>query len=314
MQHSVKLPISTSAKRPNSSRGYILITLMLFMALVTMAALAVLPEIVQQIQRDREEEMLHRGTEYMRAIKKYYKKFGRYPTRIEELENTNQQRFLRKRYKDPLATKDDKEFKLIHVGDPSLNMLGMGGVGGGPGLAPGAGPGVTPRPGQAFTQTSNQNFVAAPGGGVRQAGPDDADTPQVTGLPGQQSSGTPNPAGADAGDSETTVDAKTAAASSDSDAAPGGQVFGGGPILGVASTSKAKTIREFNKKNHYNDWLFIYDPRGDRGGLLKGPIQPGATGGAGINQNGTPPPTPGQPGGTAPPASPPGQQEPPDEQ
>src|SRR5882724_11124579 len=93
----------------NSSRGYILITLMLFMTLLTMAALAVLPEIVQQIQRDREEEMVHRGTEYMRAIKKYYKKLGRYPTRIEELENTNQQRFLRKRYKDPLI-KGDKDF------------------------------------------------------------------------------------------------------------------------------------------------------------------------------------------------------------
>ena len=47
-------------------------------------------------------------------------------------------------------------------------------------------------------------------------------------------------------------------------------MFGGGPILGVASTSKAKTIREFNKKNHYNEWLFIYDPNSDRGGLLKG--------------------------------------------
>jgi len=313
MQHSVKLPTCPIAKRPNSTRGYILITLMLFMALLTMAALAVLPEIVQQIKRDREEEMLHRGTEYMRAIKKYYKKFGRYPTRIEELENTNQQRFLRKRYKDPMATKADKEFKMVHVGDPSLNMLGMGGVGAGPGLAPGAGPGVMPRPGQALNQTSNQNFVASSGGGVRAAGPDDANAPQVTGLPGQQSSGTPNPAGGDAGDSETTVDAKTAAVS-DSETDPGGQVFGGGPILGVASTSKAKTIREFNKKNHYNDWLFIYDPRGDRGGLLKGPIQPNSTGGAGINQNGPPPASPGQPGVAPPPAGAPGQQEPPDEQ
>ena len=32
-----------------------------------------------QMKRDREEEMIHRGTEYARAIKKYYKKFGRYP-------------------------------------------------------------------------------------------------------------------------------------------------------------------------------------------------------------------------------------------
>ncbi len=36
----------------------------------------------------------------------YYKKFGRYPTRLEDLENTNNQRYLRKRYKDPITGKD----------------------------------------------------------------------------------------------------------------------------------------------------------------------------------------------------------------
>ena len=67
------------------------------------------------MKRDREEEMIHRGTEYARAIKKFYKKFGRYPTSLEQLDNTNQIRFLRKRYKDPL-TKDGK-WKLLHYGD-----------------------------------------------------------------------------------------------------------------------------------------------------------------------------------------------------
>ena len=59
-------------------------------------------------------------------------------------------------------------------------------------------------------------------------------------------------------------------------AGPGGapQVFGGGGIVGVASLSKDKTIREFNKKNHYNQWQFIYDPTTDRGGLLMTPNQP----------------------------------------
>ena len=284
----------------NSSRGYILITLMLFMTMIAMAALAILPDMVQQIKRDREEEMVHRGTEYMRAIKKYYKKFGRYPTRIEELENTNQQRFLRKRYKDPLATKADKEFKLVHVGDPALNMLGMGGMGGigaGPGIAPGAGPGGITRPGQALGPGGGPGFVASPSGGVRPAGPDDANAPQVTGLPGQQNSGTPNSAGSDAGDSDTAAEAKSSGSSSGSGDALGGQVFGGGPILGVSSTSKAKTIREFNKKNHYNDWLFVYDPNSDRGGLLKGPIEPDSTTGrSNVNQPGMPTQTmaPGQ--------------------
>jgi hypothetical protein len=51
-------------------------------------------------------------------------------------------------------------------------------------------------------------------------------------------------------------------------------VFGGGGIVGVASLSKDNTIREFNKKNHYNQWQFIYDPSTDRGGLLMTPNQP----------------------------------------
>src|SRR4029077_5473621 len=42
-----------------------------------------------------------------------------------------------------------------------------------------------------------------------------------------------------------------------SPAAPGsGASFWGGVIMGVASSSPKKTIREFNHKNHYKDWLF----------------------------------------------------------
>jgi hypothetical protein len=50
-----------------------------------------------------------------------------------------------------------------------------------------------------------------------------------------------------------------------------GPTFGGGPIIGVASTSKNKSMKEFNEKDHYNDWWFIYDPTTDRGGLINGP-------------------------------------------
>jgi type II secretory pathway pseudopilin PulG len=298
MQGVVKLQNHRLPKLQHHSRGYILITLMLFISLLTIAALAVLPEIVHQIQRDREEEMINRATGYRRAVQKYYKKFGRYPTRLEELESTNQSRFLRKRYQDPITRKD---FRLVRMGDPALNMLGLGGAGLGPGLGQG--------PGQ-------QSFVSSPTGGVRTAGANDANMPRVTGLPQQQSTGTPNPAGSDSENSETPVEAKAASSSSDSSPAPGGQVFGGGPILGVASVSKAKTIREFNKKNHYNDWLFIYDPSADRGGLLKGPVQPDLNKGMGIApQQGMPQgapnagpqvPQPPQPG-------PPATQEPPEQ-
>jgi hypothetical protein len=133
----------------------------------------------------------------------------------------------------------------------------------------------------------------------------------VTGLPSQQNSGTPNPTGSDASNSDTQVD--DSAGSPAESGQTGGQVFGGGPILGVASTSKDKTIREFNKKNHYNEWLFVYSANSDRGGLLKGPLHINTMGSGNLSQPGAPPAAPGQPGANPQPAGPPTKQEPPEE-
>ncbi|HUM04164.1 MAG TPA: hypothetical protein VLT90_01810 [Terriglobales bacterium] len=248
-------------------RGYILITLMLFFTLLAIAALAALPEITQQLKRDREEELIHRGVQYTRAVQRYYKKFGRYPTRIEELESTNNLRFLRKRYKDPVTGKD---FRLLRLGDPALVGMGFG-QGFGQGIQAVA---------QALQQGNRPGFVAAPGGGVRPAGPGDTALPQVTGLPGSASTVQQAPESGETESSGGAADTKSdESGSSSSGSSPGlgGQVFGGGPIVGVASTSNAKTIREFNNKSHYKEWPFVYDPSSDRGGLLNTPTQPNLT-------------------------------------
>ena len=102
-----------------AEHGYVLITLILFVALLAIGLTALAPVIAQQVKRDREEELIHRGTQYSRAIKHYMKKFTRYPTRIEDLENTNNVRFLRKRYKDPITGKD---FKLLHMGEVQMSF------------------------------------------------------------------------------------------------------------------------------------------------------------------------------------------------
>src|SRR6266566_442956 len=131
--------------------GYILLTLMLMTVALVIAAAAVLPAISFEIRRDREEELIHRGVQYSRAIRSYYKKFGRYPTRIEELESTNNLRFLRKRYKDPITGQD---FKLLHFGEVKVNF----GAGVDGDTSPGANPGV-PTPGGAA-----MGFTRVPGG------------------------------------------------------------------------------------------------------------------------------------------------------
>ena len=43
----------------------------------------------------------------------YFVQFKKYPAKIEDLENTNNKRFLRRRYIDPMTGKD--EWRLVHV-------------------------------------------------------------------------------------------------------------------------------------------------------------------------------------------------------
>jgi len=244
--------------------GYILLMMMLFIALLAVAALAALPRMEMQVKRDREEEMIHRGAQYARAIRHYVKKFGRYPTSISDLEDTNDVRFLRKAYKDPITGKD---FRLLHMGDVQMLMGGMGfsGGAGNPAAAAGAG------------QPGMPSGVPISGG----------DTKSGTLLQGDNSASPDTAATAGNGDNSSVGGAGNGPSSESSPSngpsgGPGGQVFGGGPIMGVASASKDRTIRKFNNKEHYNEWLFVYDPTNDRS-LITGPYQPSLMG-QGIGQ------------------------------
>jgi len=250
-------------------RGYVLLVLLLFVALLAIGSLAVLQDIHSQVKRDREEELIHRGVQYSRAVRRYFKKFGRYPTRIEDLESTNNYRSLRKRYKDPMnrdpATGKEKDFKPLHMTDVQVSFN------------PGAASGIPPGP--------DANISAQ----------------QPTGVPGTLNSGVAATAGAGAGSMPQeaqaggqAVDQSTASVTQENQPpqvnnspltqiqaqganglGPGNrQVFGGGAIIGVASANtKDRTIREFCKLDHYNKWQFIYDPSTDRGGLLMTPNQ-----------------------------------------
>jgi len=259
---------------------------------MAVALLAVLPALKQQIRRDREDELRHRGTMYMRAIQHYYKRNGRYPNSIEELESSNHIRFLRRRYKDPMSrdpqTGKERDFKLLHMQDVALNngpVLGQGlpgkgspgGVGGSNQLAQmqqlAAAQGVM---GGIQPQSGVQNLNS---GG---SGADDSDS-NTSGQGNTNAGGSGAPGGPGASSGPTT-----GGPTSPSGAGNGGlsgQTFGGGGILGVASTDKKdKAIHEFNKKNHYTDWYFIYDPSMDRGGLLIGPWQPLTIASGGLGQ------------------------------
>lgn len=265
----------------NAERGYILLTLLLIVALMVIFAAAIAPSIAFDIKRDREAEMIHRGCQYSRAIRAYYRKFGRYPVKLEDLENTNNIRFLRKRYKDPENCKNGKcaDFKLLHFGEIQM-ALSMGG-----GQIPGATP--VSQMGQAsgsgafgqssafgsgssfgsssssFASSSSSSFGQSPstfnstGTSASQQQPQIS--PDGTTVNSSDTSGTQGGSGTNAGGSDS------------SSSSP--QIIGG-PIIGVASLSKDKTIREYNKKKVYKDWAFVYDPTLDQGMLITTPYQP----------------------------------------
>jgi type II secretory pathway pseudopilin PulG len=229
-------------------QGFMILLAVFLVALVALTLAATVPAIIAQIRRDKEVEMIHRGVQYARAIKKYSRKTsGGYPTTIEQLLETNHIKFLRQRYKDPITGKD---FRLVHQGDPQLTavMTGLPIQGGNP-------------------------FA-----------------PQSPNAPGQPSaSPSPTPAPADAQPSPSPSSTPTEGSSGST---PGGQTFGGGPIVGVASISKKKAFHIFNKKDHYNDWLFMYSSQlmpDILGVLIKTPfngimtITPGIAGGTTLN-------------------------------
>jgi type II secretory pathway pseudopilin PulG len=249
--------------------------LLVGLALLIIAMGVAVPKMSQAIKRDREIEMIHRGVQYSRAIKKYYKKFGRYPTTIEQLENTNNIRFLRKKYNDPMSA--DGKWRFVRYGEVQLGQTGSStpGAGGSGGVLPGVVGGALGQSSSDSGQQPNGSSQAGATGGTGQP----SSFGQPAGGSGTQGSSMGTPVGSMFGSSGTSGP------------------LGGGPILGVASISQKQGIHEFDKKSKYNQWLFVYDPTMDRGGLITGPYNPKAFVGQ-AQQVGTPAGNLNQPGGS----------------
>ena len=136
-----------------SEKGYVLIALLFMVAVIMIVMAAAAPSIATQIRREREDELMRRGKQYQRAIQLYFRKFGRFPASIDQLQNTNNIRFLRHKYNDPITGKD--EWRLIRFGQAkpksppaylSGGQRGGQGMGGNQGVLPGASAASISRP------------------------------------------------------------------------------------------------------------------------------------------------------------------------
>jgi type II secretory pathway pseudopilin PulG len=302
-------------ERRAGEEGYILLAVMFMLAVFVIAMAVAAPRIREQIQRDREVETMHRGKQYIRAIKLYYKRFNAYPPNVDALVKTNEIRFLRKRYTDPITGKDD--WKPILFGQNkapvAMGFFGqplMGGsalAGTGPGGNPGsASPTGGSSNGSAFgngLSNSGSSFGAGSsfgnsgssfgsnsfggssfGAGSTQGG--------ISFLGGSTGNGTtPSTATGTTGSTGTTSGSDSGTGSGLSTS----QTYGPGGIIGFSPASTKQSILTYKTKNHYNEWEFVYSPlidqmrQGSNAGVLGGPAggQNGNPAGTGFGTTGT---------------------------
>jgi type II secretory pathway pseudopilin PulG len=257
------------------------------MALVVISLAIAAPQVAKSIQRDKDLETYHRGMQYRRAVKLYYFKFHAYPPNADALVETNNIRFLRKKYVDPITNKVD--WKPILFGQNkvpvAMGFFGEPLAGGATSIA-----GIGPSGGNGLGGSGGGPVI--PGGMGFLTGSSTGSTPSA----GSDSSPTDNSGGTGSTSSTSTTSSGTNSSGgtgSSTSSDQSGQTFGGGGIIGFSPVSPRQSILIYKKKNHYNEWEFTYDPISDMktmsGGNAGGIGQPASST---TTQVGSPP-TPG---------------------
>src|ERR1700733_12060156 len=100
-----------------------LLAVIVMVSLVLIALSVAAPVVARDLRRDKEVESAHRAEQYVRGIRLYYRKFKSYPPSMDALEKSNNVRYLRKQYIDPLTGKAD--WRIIHVGENQTTVKGF---------------------------------------------------------------------------------------------------------------------------------------------------------------------------------------------
>jgi hypothetical protein len=299
-------------------RGYALVLIMFFLAVITIAATVVAPNIITNGQRDREEEMIWRGQQYARGVKlyvRYYQTHGggvRFPTSMDDLTKPKTGiRFMRQAYKDPMNTVDGS-WRLIYVGpngqiigslkDRSLagnNAQSVGGFGspvGSSGGFAGNNPSQSSFGSSSFGGSSggNSSFGASSFGNSSSSSNSSFGGSSFGGS-SFGNSGANNGTNGEVNSSSTPEGIDPNAANGDALSTPHDIATAepttiiGGNIIGVGSKINKKSIIWFEKAKNYRQFEFIWDPSKEPvlGGAAPGAIPP--NGGLFPNQNGASP-------------------------
>jgi type II secretory pathway pseudopilin PulG len=232
--------------RDEGEAGYLLLAVVVLVAIILITLSVAAPIVAKDLRRDKEVESEHRAEQYVRAIRLYYRKTKSYPPSMDALlKGSNNIRYLRENYVDPLTGKAD--WRIIHQPKTKthypfgqeLSGLAGGGLGSAAGLSSGIGTPV----GGATTTVGQTSGLAAGFGGASVASPTSGGTVGSTGIGGTGANGT------------------GAQGSGTSSSSSG--IFGdsaGGVIYGVGPNRSGDSILNPNQQTTYDTWEFWYDP------------------------------------------------------
>src|SRR5947209_3370865 len=167
---------ATSARGRSIRRtdaGYAMAALLVAMSIMAVMLTAVMPVWKHAAQREKEEELVFRGRQYVHAIGLFQRKFANaMPPNVDVLVD---QRFLRKKYKDPITNDDFVPLSVGAVGVPGTAAQGGGdaqrGTGASPsGAAAGASRGQTSTPTAPQTGGRGISPIGTPAAGGTTAG------------------------------------------------------------------------------------------------------------------------------------------------
>jgi type II secretory pathway pseudopilin PulG len=158
-------PLAAAAS--GGTAGYSLVVLIMAVTVLNIMLAVALPKWSEMIKRDKEEELISRGFQYVEAIRVFQKRYQRFPITLDELIKVKP-RCIRQLWKDPMT--DDGNWTLIFQGQGSP-IPGMpdpsaaGGLNQGP-FGTGQNPGQTPGQGQNPNPNQGANPNQPPGNGL----------------------------------------------------------------------------------------------------------------------------------------------------
>ncbi len=103
----------------SNDRGYVLLGIAIGLVIMGIFMAAAVPVWEHVNQREKEEELLWRGRQYVRALERYQRKYpGAFPAKMEDLVKD---KFLRKIYEDPMS--EDREWRILRQNSPEVRAI-----------------------------------------------------------------------------------------------------------------------------------------------------------------------------------------------